>query len=256
MRVLYQFPISHFCEKTRWHLDHKRLEYRVQNVVPGFHALQVPRAARRLRRRPTVPILADGERVVCDSTDIAMYLEETYPERPLVPADPRARAKVLEIEQFFDEEVGPHVRRFVYGTLLRERRGAAAEALFAAYSTPLRWLGKAVAPVIERAMVNGYRIDDTTIARSRAKIIEGFDRIERETGGDPAKHLAGGDLSIADVAAASFLSALVATKGSPYQDNRAAIFAHDELRALHEDVATRPGAAWVEARYRDERRST
>ena len=45
MRTLYQFPISHYCEKTRWHLDHKGLDYRVDNLFPGFHRLKSQRLA-------------------------------------------------------------------------------------------------------------------------------------------------------------------------------------------------------------------
>ena len=37
MRTLYQFPLSHFCEKARWLLDHKELDFVAQNVVPGVH---------------------------------------------------------------------------------------------------------------------------------------------------------------------------------------------------------------------------
>jgi len=37
MRILYQFPLSHFCEKARWLLDHKELDFVAQNVVPGVH---------------------------------------------------------------------------------------------------------------------------------------------------------------------------------------------------------------------------
>ena len=37
MRILYQFPLSHFCEKARWMLDYKELEYVAQNLMPGAH---------------------------------------------------------------------------------------------------------------------------------------------------------------------------------------------------------------------------
>jgi len=37
MLTLYQFPISHYCEKIRWALDHKGLDYKLVNLLPGFH---------------------------------------------------------------------------------------------------------------------------------------------------------------------------------------------------------------------------
>ncbi len=33
MRVLYQFPLSHYCEKARWLLDHKELDYVAHNLI-------------------------------------------------------------------------------------------------------------------------------------------------------------------------------------------------------------------------------
>jgi glutathione S-transferase len=41
-----------------------------------------------------VPVLVDGDEVVSDSPTILAWLEERYPEPPLVPRDPAARAEV------------------------------------------------------------------------------------------------------------------------------------------------------------------
>ena len=82
-RILYQFPVSHYCEKTRWQLDYKGLDYRPRNLLPGPHRLRT----QWLARINTLPILRDGDRTVGDSTKIAYYLEKYYPTRPLVPED-------------------------------------------------------------------------------------------------------------------------------------------------------------------------
>ncbi len=42
-RTLYQFPISHYCEKTRWNLEAKGLSYRIENLLPGPHRLVTKR---------------------------------------------------------------------------------------------------------------------------------------------------------------------------------------------------------------------
>lgn len=82
-RVLHQFPISHYCEKTRWHLDRKALSYSVRNLFPGIHLA----INRRLAGQSSVPVLIDGPRIIGDSTKIALYLDETYPEGALLPED-------------------------------------------------------------------------------------------------------------------------------------------------------------------------
>ncbi|HKX12345.1 MAG TPA: glutathione S-transferase N-terminal domain-containing protein, partial [bacterium] len=35
--ILYQFPISHYCEKARWALAFKEIPYRIVNLAPGLH---------------------------------------------------------------------------------------------------------------------------------------------------------------------------------------------------------------------------
>src|SRR5690349_3667970 len=54
-RVLHQFPISHYCEKTRWNLDLKGLDYGIKNLLPGPHAV-----INRLKvGAASVPVLID-----------------------------------------------------------------------------------------------------------------------------------------------------------------------------------------------------
>jgi glutathione S-transferase len=55
--------------------------------------------------RAEVPALVDGDFSLYDSTIICEYLEERYPEPPLYPADPRARAKCRLIEDVADTQL-------------------------------------------------------------------------------------------------------------------------------------------------------
>ena len=67
---------SPHCWKAKMALAHKDLEFesrptpftRIKDIGEGFS--------------PTVPVIDDGGKLVRDSFDIALYLEETYPERP------------------------------------------------------------------------------------------------------------------------------------------------------------------------------
>lgn len=49
-----------------------------------------------------VPALVDGDYALADSSAIVHYLEAKHPERPLIPAEPRARGRVIWWDEFAD----------------------------------------------------------------------------------------------------------------------------------------------------------
>ncbi|MGH7818837.1 MAG: glutathione S-transferase family protein, partial [Candidatus Binatia bacterium] len=112
--VLWQFTASHFNEKARWALDYKRVAHRRRSLLPGPHALTV----RRLTGQTAVPVLLLEGRAIHDSTRIIEALERSYPDPPLYPRDAAERRRALELEDFFDEELGPHIRRLAFYHLL------------------------------------------------------------------------------------------------------------------------------------------
>ena len=67
---------SPHCWRTRMALEHKGLEY--QAIPTRFTEISGVCDG----QQKTVPILQDGERIVCDSWAIAEYLEQEYPEQP------------------------------------------------------------------------------------------------------------------------------------------------------------------------------
>nr|MBK7070131.1 glutathione S-transferase N-terminal domain-containing protein [Deltaproteobacteria bacterium] len=106
MRVLHLFKVSHYAEKARWALDHKRLDYRKHEVL--FGAGQVLLKLRTGSRQ--VPVLEDDGRVVVGSTAILDHLDARYPESPLWPADPEQKAAAREAVAWADEKIGKGVR--------------------------------------------------------------------------------------------------------------------------------------------------
>lgn len=90
--------------KTKVVLEEKGLAYRVECVRPGDVWKKVPEV---LARHPLgkVPWIEDGGLTVYDSTVIDEYLNEAYPEPPLLPADPPARARARALENYGDEGV-------------------------------------------------------------------------------------------------------------------------------------------------------
>ena len=247
---LYQFPISHYCEKTRWNLDAKGLPYVIENLIPGPHRFVTKRLTKG--GRGTVPVMVDRGTVVADSTDIALHLERAYPSAPaLIPAGGPERERVLELEAWFDEVAGKHVRRWVYAKLFASGADV-APLMFGAFPLPLRLVGKALLPVIKQAIRRQYALIPDKVEESRVKILEGLDRLEREIQGDASRYLVGSSLSIADIAAASLFSPLVAAEGSPYAV-RPGEEVPKEIAEMRASVLARPAGQWLLRRYREDR---
>lgn len=71
-------------------LEEKALPYTVVE-----ESLREPSSALlRLHPEGKVPLLLHGDTVIHESAVITEYLDETFPERPLMPSDPKARAVV------------------------------------------------------------------------------------------------------------------------------------------------------------------
>ncbi len=101
--VLHRFPLSHFSEKGRALLDFKGLDYSLKDYQLGLPQLRI----RELSGQRKVPVLEHDGRIVHDTTRIAHYLDETFPDRRrLIPeSDPR-RSEVLALEDRIDRTFG------------------------------------------------------------------------------------------------------------------------------------------------------
>lgn len=117
MLILYQLAISHYCEKIRWALDYKQLPHRTVSLLPGLHI----RAMKRKGLASSLPVVEHDGTLVQGSSDIIDYLDETFPDRPLTPRDAELAAAARAWEKFADDDIGPHVRRLCYYSLLQER---------------------------------------------------------------------------------------------------------------------------------------
>jgi len=95
---------STHASKVKVILEEKRLPYRIENLPPGNLWKKPPEM---LARHPLgkVPYIEDGSITIFDSSVINEYLDERYPEPPLMPASAVERAKVRELEQFGDEAI-------------------------------------------------------------------------------------------------------------------------------------------------------
>jgi glutathione S-transferase len=237
--VLWQLQISHYNEKVRWALDLKRIPHLRRSLLPGIHAIQ----ARRLTGADTTPVLTLDGRSIGDSTTIIAALESRWPRPALYPDDPDQRARALELEEFFDEELGPHIRRAVYHVLLDHPE--LVVPLFINGQPPAaRFLIRTAFPVLKVAMRRALTITPQAAAESEAKTIAAMDRLEAELG--PSGYLVGDSFSVADLTAAALFYPIVRPEAFPYP---AITDVPEQARDLLDSLAARPGGRWVGAMY-------
>jgi len=98
MVTLFGYKVSPYAAKIRAILRYKGIAFSERTVDPIDR-----RELKRLSGQVLVPVLDDGGTVVADSTAIARYLDEKYPRRPVLPADPGLRARALLLEEWADE---------------------------------------------------------------------------------------------------------------------------------------------------------
>jgi glutathione S-transferase len=246
--TLWQIDISHYSEKLRWALDHKGVDHVRRSPLPGTH---IPIALWLTRGGGfTFPVLRLDGRTYGDSTAALAALEERFPEPPLYPADPELRRRALELEDFFDEELGPHTRLLPFHELIAEPE------LFAeiASRTVPGPLGRAK-PLIG-AYARAYTsvrfgaADEEAAATAQRQIVAAMDRLEAELTTGEGEFLVGDSLGVADLTAASLFYPLVAPEGGPLPPDQPAPPALERFRA---GLADRPGYRWVEETYRRHR---
>ena len=136
---LYSGPLSLFSAKARIALGEKRLAHDLVQVGWGRATAYEPHHPDVVALNPKrqVPILVDGDVVVCDSTLIFEYLEDRYPEPRLLPEGAAARARCRQQEWAADEVWFPHLWKVIEARVYRagsEDEVAAAGRALQAYA--------------------------------------------------------------------------------------------------------------------------
>ncbi len=199
--TLYQFPISHYCEKARWALDYKGLDYRIKNLLPGLHL----KVTTKMARKSHVPILDHDGVIVQGSNKIISYLDDTFPENKLTPVNPQQAQAALEWERYLDEEVGIHLRRYMYHTLL-EHPPVVLGLLTQGSPWFQRNLFKLMFPKVRKLMRKHMQIDAASAAASRQRVETALERLHAVVSEQP--FLVGDRFSRADLAACALLAPL------------------------------------------------
>jgi maleylpyruvate isomerase len=127
---LYGYWRSSATYRLRLALAHKDLPY---EVVPVSLLTQANRSPEHLARNPMgqVPVLevedAGKPAFLVQSLPIIEYLEERYPERPLLPKQPIARAQARELAELINAGIQPHQNLPVLKRIDSELKGDSKE---------------------------------------------------------------------------------------------------------------------------------
>jgi glutathione S-transferase len=199
MLRLYTFQISHYAEKARWALDHKRIPYEERRLLPGPHMA----ITRRLGRKTSVPLLVDGRGVVQGSKEIIDFVDERWPDRSLTPESGDDRARSLELEVWLDRELGETLRRVFYFHSLKQpdvvvdlftQNGPSWGRM--CYRVAFGFVAGRI-----RAM---YKVTAETAAKDRERLAQAIARVDELLAGK--SHLVGERFTRADLTVAALLA--------------------------------------------------
>ena len=183
--------VSPYVRKVLACLHLKALNHEIDPITPFFGGPDFDRLS-PLRR---IPVLIDGDVTLCDSSVICAYLDEAYPQRPLLPEGAKARARARWLEEYADTRLGDV---FIWGL----------------------FYPKFVHPAVWREPGDQARID-WTLAEDLPREL---DYLEREL---PASgFLFGEEIGLADIAIATFFrnGAYVGVEPDPARWPRTAAF--------------------------------
>ena len=99
---------SPFSWRIRYALAHKGVPVEFRTV--RFADVET---IRQLSGQDKVPILSDGDRVIHDSWNIAVYLEEQFSEQPLLSGGNAGRGLARLVNHWSDNALGVAIRRLI-----------------------------------------------------------------------------------------------------------------------------------------------
>ena len=202
MLTLYQFPISHFCEKARWALDYKNLEHTKITLLPGLHVAKM----KKMAGKSHVPVLKHNDHVVQGSVKIIDYLDSAIAHKSLTPDEHHLKQQASEWENFADNKIGPQVRLVVYHILLDY-----PELVIPMFTQDGPFYGpfliKKMFPSLRKKMREYLNIDASHATKFNAELLKSVDDLANHY----AKHqfMVGDKFSRADLTAASLLAPIV-----------------------------------------------
>lgn len=240
-RLLYEFPHSHFCEKARWALDYKGLEFSRVSLFPPWHVL----TTRRFGTYSSVPLLIDGSHAIQGSGKIISYLDDTYPESLLTRGD---SSIVLQREKYLDNEIGVPLRAFFYYYSLRYRDFVSAAFM---QNSP-RWhqmIFRLQYPLLARVIKKSYCPTEESALMAGKKLFTALNQVWQELDGKDYLH--GDGFGRLDITVCSLMSFVARPPELPVVLPR---LPHDPfLVEWDRQLQAHPLIGWINGIYRQHR---
>jgi glutathione S-transferase len=211
-----------------------------------FHAFQ----AKRLWGELTLPcLIIDGE-AIGDSSEIIAELERRRPDPALLPESEEARNRALELEAYFDKQIGPHIRRVLFYYLLPDS-SEACKFLTQGFSAPARTAYRAAYPGLRVVLNRALRVNETGKDVGWERVLGALDRIEAEL--QPSGYLVGTSFTVADLGAGSMLFPMLRP---PEAQCELSDPFPEEIEELRSSVEGRDAFQWALGIWRDHRGSS
>ncbi|MBN8487704.1 MAG: glutathione S-transferase [Burkholderiales bacterium] len=130
MITLCGMALSNYYNKVKLALLEKGIAFEEELVATGLRDEAVLSASPLAK----IPFIRTPQGALCESEAIVQYLEDAYPDHPLLPADPWQRAKVRELSTFIDLHLELVVRElyaqaFFGGTVSEEVQASVRKRL-------------------------------------------------------------------------------------------------------------------------------
>jgi glutathione S-transferase len=200
MLTLYHANHSTCSQKVRLCLAEKGLEWesKIINLATNEHLTPEYLA---LNPNGVVPTLIHDNNAILDSAVICEYLDEVFPDPPLSPPDPVARARLRGWIRFLDEVPTVAVRVPSFNMAFLPRFDGLSDAEFQKEQADIRPLRK---HFYEKMGRKGF--DDTEVDAAMEQLASAIARMD--AGLDEQPWLSGAQIGLADMVAAPFMDRL------------------------------------------------
>ncbi|KAK8971017.1 hypothetical protein KSP40_PGU016221 [Platanthera guangdongensis] len=128
---LYSYWRSSSAQRVRIILNLKGLEYESKPVNLLKNEQSSPEFV-KLNPLKFVPVLVDGDALITDSFAISLYLEEKYPEHPLLPKDLKNKALNFQVASIVGSSIQP-LQNLAVLNYIEERFGSNEKFPWAQY---------------------------------------------------------------------------------------------------------------------------